>query len=84
MLTSLKNGDYMGYETMVEALHQMDVEDSKIKEKIANKYRKSYQQAYISGDQYKMAEIEQILDMTDFTFDLNKWEEDAEKNYGKQ
>ena len=84
MLTSLKNGDYMGYETMVEALHQMDVEDSKIKEKIANKYRKSYQQAYISGDQYKMAEIEQILDMTDFSFDLNKWEEDAEKNYGKQ
>jgi predicted Holliday junction resolvase-like endonuclease len=82
MMTSLEMGDVVGYETMVEALHEQGVEDQKIKEKIANKYRDKYKEAYRKNQQNVMAQIEEILDMTDFNFDLEGWEEQVDEKYG--
>ena len=67
---------------MVEALREEEVEDSKIKEKIGNKYRDQYKDAYLKGDYDRMAEIEELLDNTGFDFDLDKWEKDADEKRG--
>ena len=83
MMTALANGDYQGYATMVEALHQEGIEDSEIKNKISGVYRDKYKEAYRKGDTEQMAEIEEILDMTDFDFDLEKWEEQVDEKYGE-
>jgi hypothetical protein len=82
MMTSLESGDYDGYDTMVEALHELGVEDSEIKTKIGNTYRDQYKEAYRKGDEAKMAEIEDILDNTGFDFDIDKWEEQVDEKYG--
>lgn len=83
MIQALNLGDYEAYETMIEALHEADVEDSAIKTKIGNAYRTKYQKAYINDDFATMAEIEDILDNTDFDFDLDDWEEKADKKYSR-
>jgi len=83
MLQALELGDFDTYETMVEALHQEEVEDSAIKTKIGTAYRDKYKTAYINDDFATMAEIEEILDNTDFDFDLDAWEERADEKYGR-
>ena len=83
MMKALDTGDYEGYETMVEALRNEGVEDSSIKEKIGNKYRDQYKDAYRKGNYEKMAEIEETLDNSGFDFDLNKWENDVDKDNDK-
>jgi hypothetical protein len=65
---------------MVEALHELGVEDSEIKTKIGNTYRDQYKEAYRKGDEAKMAEIEDILDNTGFDFDIDKWEEQVDES----
>ena len=79
MLDALAAGDYEGYETMVEALREAGVEDSKIKEKIRNRYIKKYKEAYIAEDYPKMDEIEEILTYSGFDFDLDEWESQVDK-----
>jgi hypothetical protein len=79
MMKSLEHGDYEGYETMVEALRELDVEDSTIKQKIGDKYRKEYKKAYVNGDTDKMSEIEEILFYSGFDFELGNWEAQAEE-----
>ncbi len=82
MMKALASGDYEGYETMVEALREDGVEDSKIKEKIGNTYRDKYKEAYRKGDDEQMAEIEEILDNTGFDFDTGAWEDQVDEKYG--
>ena len=79
MMKALADGDYEGYETMIEALHEQGVEDSTIKTKISGKYRDLYKEAYKKGDFETMAEIEELLDNTGFQFDLGSWEEQVDK-----
>ena len=82
MITSLSAGDYEGYEAMVEALRSEGVADTEIKEKIADFYRDQYKSAYRKKDPEKMAEIEDILDNTDFTFNISGkggWEDQVDK-----
>ena len=82
MMTALTTGDYEGYETMVEALREEGVEDSVIKDKISDYYRDRYKDAYRKDDYAKMAEIEGILDNTDFTFNIhgkNGWEDKVDQ-----
>ena len=83
MVKALKVGDYDAYETMIEALHENEVEDSAIKTKIGNAFREKYKKAYLDDDFATMAEIEDILDYTDFDFDLEAWEEKADEKYGR-
>lgn len=84
MMVALASGDQEGYETMIEALHEEDVEDSEIKAKIRDTYRDQYKAAYRKGDDERMAEIESILDDSGFDFSklLNDWEKDVDKKYG--
>ena len=79
MIKALNAGDYEAYDTMVEALHQEDVEDSAIKTKIGNTYRDQYKDAYKNGNFERMSEIEEILDNTGFSFDTDAWEEQVDK-----
>jgi hypothetical protein len=74
LMQSLENGNQEAYDTMVEALHEQGVEDGDIKTKIATKYRDQYKEAYRKGNNERMAEIENILNMTGYAFDLEKWE----------
>lgn len=83
MIRSLENGDFNGYENMVELLRQNEIGDSVIKDKIANKYRDIYKDAYLDGDEGRMADIVDMLDNTGFVFDYAKWEEQADEKYGK-
>jgi hypothetical protein len=83
MMQALDQLDYESYETMIEALHEEEVEDSTIRTKIANKYRDQYKDAYRKNNFEKMDEIEERLSMTDFEFDLDKWEDDVDKKYGQ-
>jgi len=64
---------------MVAALRNLDVEDSTIKQKIGDTYRKEYKKAYVKGDTDKMSEIEEILFYSGFDFDFDKWEEQSEE-----
>lgn len=64
---------------MIEALRELDVEESTIKTKIGDKYRKEYKKAYLKGDTNKMSKIEEILFYSGYDFDLGKWEEQAEQ-----
>jgi O-methyltransferase involved in polyketide biosynthesis len=83
MIKDLESGNYEDYDSMVEALREAGVEDSTIKANIGNKYRDQYKDAYLKGDYDRMAEIEELLDNTGFDFDLDAWEEQANKKYGK-
>jgi hypothetical protein len=86
MLESLANGDYEGYETMIEALHEEDVEDSDIKTNISNAYRDQWKDAYRKGNYERMNEIEEILDNTGFDFNIygkNGWEDKVIEKYGE-
>jgi hypothetical protein len=78
MMSCLESGDYDGYETMIEALHEDGVEDSTIKTKIANKYRNKYKEAYRNNDYETMSEIEDMLDNTEYDFDYYKWQEQVD------
>jgi hypothetical protein len=78
MMKALESGDYEGFETMVEALRELDVEESTIKTKIGDKYRKEYKKAYIKGDTNKMSKIEEMLFYSGYDFDLGEWEEKAD------
>jgi len=82
MMSSLESGDFMGYETMLQALLDEGVEESTIKNKISKKYINKYKEAYRKHDQSTMSKIEEILDNTGFTFDVEKWENDVEEKYG--
>ena len=81
MLQCLGSGDIEGYDTMVEALREADVSDSTIKSSIRNAYHDKYIAAYLKDDYETMSEIENILDNTDFDFDLDEWEEKADEKY---
>lgn len=83
MMKVLETGDYDGYETMVEALHSEEVEDSEIKSKIATKYRDQYKEAYRKGNYERMSEIEEILDNTGYSFDVGAWEDQVDETLGK-
>jgi len=85
MITALSSGDFEGYDTMVEALHEAGVEDSTIKTKIGDTYRDQWKDAYRKGDNERMAEIEDILDYTGFDFNIygkNGWEDKVIEKYG--
>jgi len=82
MMKALKVGDIDTFDDMVEALHEQDVPDSEIKTKIAGTYRDAYKEAYIQDDYETMNMIEDLLDDTGFKFDLDAWEEQADKKYG--
>jgi predicted DNA-binding protein (UPF0278 family) len=83
MLKALQLGDIEAYETMVEALHDEEVEDSEIKKKIQDTYIKKYKEAYRKNNFDKMAEIEEILFNTGYDFDISGWESDVDKKYGR-
>jgi hypothetical protein len=83
MMQALDQLDYESYETMIEALHEEEVEDSTIRKKISDKYCKQYKDAYRKNNFEKMDEIEERLSMTDFEFDLDGWEDDVDKKYGR-
>ena len=78
MIKALNDGDYDAYETMVEALHREEVEDSEIKTKIGNTYRDLYKAAYRKNDTVRMAEIEDLLDNTGYNFKIYEWEEQVD------
>lgn len=82
MLDAIESNDWEGYDTMIAALYREEIEDSQIKQWISNKYRDQYKKAYRAGDHEKMAQIEAILDNTDFDFDTLAWEEQVDKKYG--
>jgi hypothetical protein len=81
MIKALNAGDIETYDTMVEGLHELDVEDSTIKTKIGNTYRDQYKDAYREGDTERMAEIEEILDATGYDFNISGkggWEDQVD------
>ena len=82
MLTALDTMDYDGYDAMIEALHELGVEDSSIKSWISNKYRDQYKTAYRKGNDAEMARIEDILFNSGLDFDIDAWEEQVDKKYG--
>ena len=79
MLKALDSRDYEAYATMVEGLREYGVSDTDIKSKIAGKWRDKYKEAYKNGDFETMIEIEEMLDETDFIFDVASWEEQVDK-----
>jgi len=79
MLKALDSGDTEAYDVAVEALHQHGVEDKQIKEKIANIYRDQYKEAYLKDDVVRMAELEELLDSTGFSFDYDNWKKQADR-----
>jgi len=83
MMKALDSGDYEGYDTMVEALREENVEDSDIKSKISSKYRDMYKDAYRKDNYEEMARIEEILDNTGFSFDIGAWEEQVDEKYNR-
>lgn len=80
MIKALNAGDWEAYDTMVEALHQSEVEDGDIKTKIGNTYRDQYKDAYKKDDWQRMSEIEDILDNTGFSFDIGAWEKQVDQS----
>ena len=74
MFTALEQGDLDGYDAMVQALWDNDVEDSQIRQWIGNKYRDSYKSAYKRGRTDEMLRIAQILDNSGYAFDIYEWE----------
>lgn len=70
MIDALEAGDFEGYEAMVEGLRQEGVSDADIKEKVGNKYRDLWKDAYRKDSEDRMSEIEDILDHTDFDFNI--------------
>ena len=79
MIKALDMNDYEAYDTMIEALHEQGVTDESIKNKIADTYRDQYKDAYRSGNWVRMAEIEQILDNTGYSFNVLNWEKAVDK-----
>ena len=82
MLKALQLGDIDAYETMVEALHDEEVEDSEIKKKIQDTYINKYKEAYRTGDYETMVDIQDIFDDSGFDFNTDAWEEAVDKKYG--
>jgi hypothetical protein len=84
MMKALQSGDVNAYDTCIEALHEIGVEDSTIKTKISNTYCKLYKDAYRKNDFEAMLEIENILDETGYDFDVSSWEEQVDKEQDKE
>jgi hypothetical protein len=82
MMRSLESGDFTGYQAMAQALRDEGMEDTDIRKKINDKYSKEYKNAYRRNDTSRMQEIIDILDMTEYEFDIDKWEEDVDEKYG--
>lgn len=82
MMTSLDTQDWTGYDTMLQGLQDMGVDDSTIKTWIGNKYRDQYKSAYRKGDNAEMSRIENLLDNSGFDFDIDAWEEQVDNKYG--
>lgn len=76
---AMEAGDWDAYDTCIAALENLGVSESTIKTKISNVYRDQYKDAYRKGDYVKMAEIEDILDNTGFTFKVSDWEKQVDK-----
>jgi hypothetical protein len=83
LIQALQKENYEAVETMIEALRQEDVEDAAIKETIAKKYRDKYKEAYRKGQTDEMFKIMELLEMTDFEYDFDKWEEQVDEKYGR-
>ena len=88
MIVCLKEGNYKGYGNYVEALREEGVEDSEIKRKISDTYRDQWKEAYrkyieTNDEQYskQMDKIENVLNDTDFTFDISNWMSQVDKEY---
>jgi len=82
LLKAVDAGDETAFEAVVEDLHENGVEDKTIRGTIGDKYRPIYQAAYLSGTEEgmdKMFEIEEMLSMTNYSFDFKKWRKDADK-----
>ena len=79
MISSLADGDFEGYEMMVEALREDGVSDESIKERISKAYCDQYKEAYRNEDYVRMGEIEDLLDGTGFSFNVGSWEKAVDK-----
>jgi hypothetical protein len=71
MIKALDAGDWEAYGTMVEGLREAGVSDTTIKTRIGNTFRDRWKDAYRAGDDERMAEIEEILEMSGFDFSSN-------------
>ena len=79
MVKALGDGDYEGFNAMVEALREDGVEDKAIKEKIGDTFRDQYKDAYRKEDYARMDDIAEKLKNSGFEFNLESWENAVKK-----
>lgn len=90
LIKALDADDYEAYDAMVEAIREeYDDEadaDAAIKKKIGDTYRDQWKKAYRMSDETRMAEIEDILEYSEYDFNIygkGGWQEKVDEKYGE-